>query len=55
MPKFSTKAMIALAGAAVLAGCTHLSTHTLPKSDIGKYKHIFVESGWRTTSESPRR
>jgi hypothetical protein len=35
--------MIALAGAAVLAGCTHLSTHTLPKSDIGKYKHIFVE------------
>jgi hypothetical protein len=35
--------LIALAGAAVLSGCTQLSTRSLPKSDIGHYKHVFVE------------
>ncbi len=34
---------MALAGAAFLAGCSHLVTRSLPKSDIGNYKHIFVE------------
>ncbi|HXQ82348.1 MAG TPA: hypothetical protein VN775_13605 [Opitutaceae bacterium] len=43
MTSRGTKALLALAGAAVLAGCTHLVTRSLPKADIGHYKHIFVE------------
>jgi hypothetical protein len=38
-----TKAILALAGAAVLAGCSHLVTRALPNADIGHYKHVFVE------------
>jgi len=38
-----TKALLSLAGAVVLAGCTHLVTRSLPKADIGHYKHLFVE------------
>ena len=33
----------ALGGAALLGGCTQLSTRALPKSDVGSYKHVFVE------------
>jgi len=43
MAKHGTKSLLALAGAVVLGGCAHLTTHSLPKSEIGKYKHIFVE------------
>jgi hypothetical protein len=43
MSKRFKMALIALAGAAVLAGCTHMSTRTLPKADIGKYKRVWVE------------
>jgi len=38
-----TKALFALAGAVVLAGCTHVVTRSLPNANIGHYKHIFVE------------
>jgi hypothetical protein len=38
-----TKALLALAGASLLAGCYHLVTRTLPNADIGHYKHVFVE------------
>ncbi len=43
MLRVGTKAILALAGAAVLAGCSHLVTRALPKADIGHYKHVFVE------------
>ena len=43
MPKTRLQAVLALAGALVLAGCTHLRTRSLPNSDIGKFKHVFVE------------
>jgi hypothetical protein len=43
MPKRCTIALLALAGAFILAGCSHLSTRSLPKSEIGKFKHIWVE------------
>jgi hypothetical protein len=36
-------ALLALAAAAALTGCTHLVTRSLPKANIGNYKHIFVE------------
>ena len=36
-------ALAALAVAALLFGCTQLSTRSLPNSDIGHYKHVFVE------------
>lgn len=32
-----------LAGAFILAGCTHLVTRSLPNANVGQYKHIFVE------------
>jgi hypothetical protein len=38
-----TKAFLVLVGAAALAGCSTMSTRSLPKADIGHYKHIFVE------------
>jgi len=40
-PLLSTLA--ALAGAALVAGCSQLTTRSLPNSDIGRYKHVFVE------------
>lgn len=43
MLKLGTKALLALAGAAALAGCSHLVTRSLPNADIGHHKHIFVE------------
>ncbi len=43
MPKRSRSALAALLGAALLAGCAQMSTHSLPKADISHYKHIFVE------------
>jgi len=36
-------ALLALGAAALAAGCTQLSTRSLPKSEIGSYKHVFVE------------
>ena len=38
-----SKALLALAGAFILGGCTHMTTRTLPNANIGHYKHIFVE------------
>jgi len=38
-----TRALLALAGAILLAGCSHLVTRSLPNADIGHYKHVFVE------------
>jgi hypothetical protein len=37
------KALMALAAAAALGGCAQLTTRSVPKSDIGHYKRIFVE------------
>jgi hypothetical protein len=37
------RAIAALAGAVLLGGCAQLSTRALPKSDVGSYKHVFVE------------
>ncbi len=37
------KALLAVAVAVVLTGCTHLVTRSLPNADIGHYRHIFVE------------
>jgi hypothetical protein len=38
-----TKALLALAVALALSGCSHLVTRSLPNSDISHFKHIFVE------------
>jgi len=35
--------MVALAAGAILGGCAQISTRSIPKSDIGHYKRIFVE------------
>jgi hypothetical protein len=43
MPTRRTKALLALAGALLLTGCTHLVTRSLPNSNVGSYKRIFVE------------
>jgi hypothetical protein len=41
--KRNLRAIAVLAGAILLGGCTQLSTRALPKSDVGSYKHVFVE------------
>jgi hypothetical protein len=41
MPKRFKAALVALA--VVLGGCSHMSTRSLPKADIGNYKHVWVE------------
>ena len=38
-----TIVLLVLAGALAMAGCSHLVTRSLPKSDISHFKHIFVE------------
>jgi hypothetical protein len=38
-----TRVLAGLAATAILAGCTQLTTRSVPKADIGRYKHIFVE------------
>jgi hypothetical protein len=43
MPRLKLSALAALAGAALAAGCSQLTTRTLPKADIAHYKHVFVE------------
>jgi hypothetical protein len=43
MPHLRIHALAVLAGALLLAGCSQMSTRALPNSDIGHYKHIFVE------------
>ena len=43
MPAKRTTALAALAGLLFLAGCSQVSTRSLPKADIGGQKHIFVE------------
>ena len=43
MPRHPIKALLAFLGAAVLSGCTQLTTRSLPNADVGHYKHIFVE------------
>ena len=43
MPNHRIKALLAFAAASILAGCTQLSTRSLPNSEIGHYKRIFVE------------
>ena len=43
MLRAGTKAVLAAAGAAVLAGCSHLVTRALPNADIAHAKHVFVE------------
>jgi hypothetical protein len=37
------KAAIALGGTALLAGCGHISTRSLPNADLSSHKHVFVE------------
>ena len=41
--KLASRALLALAGASALAGCSHLVTRALPHSDISHFKHVFVE------------
>jgi hypothetical protein len=36
--------LLLAAALALLAGCEHVNTRTLPRADIGSSKHIFVES-----------
>jgi hypothetical protein len=36
-------ALLAAAAAALLAGCSQITTRTLPKADFANKKHIFVE------------
>jgi hypothetical protein len=43
MPSRNLPALAALAAAALLAGCSQLTTRSLPRTDIGHYKHVFVE------------
>jgi len=43
MPGKPTRALIALAGLLLLAGCSQITTRSLPNSKIGNQKHIFVE------------
>ncbi len=43
MPARPILAVIALAGLVLLAGCSQVSTRSIPKADIGSQKHIFVE------------
>jgi hypothetical protein len=43
MPSRKLKALAALAAAILAAGCSQLTTRSLPKVDVGQYKHIFVE------------
>jgi hypothetical protein len=43
MPRPIPSALAALAGVALVAGCSQLTTRSLPKADIGHYKHVFVE------------
>jgi hypothetical protein len=43
MPHRRISFLAVLLGAALLAGCSQISTRALPNSDIGHYKHIFVE------------
>ena len=37
------QALLILAAAAAVAGCSTMTTRSLPKADIGHYKHVFVE------------
>src|SRR5579862_5055220 len=39
----ASQALFLLAAAAAFAGCSTMSTRSLPKADIGHYKHVFVE------------
>jgi hypothetical protein len=43
MPRKTNIALAAAAGLFLLAGCTQITTRSLPRSDIGNQKHIFVE------------
>jgi hypothetical protein len=43
MPSRNLSALAALAAAALVAGCSQLTTRSLPRTDIGHYKHVFVE------------
>jgi hypothetical protein len=43
MPWRAKIALIVLAGSIFTAGCSQISTRSLPKSDLGAQKHIFVE------------
>jgi hypothetical protein len=43
MPTFRNGALAALAAASLLCGCTQLTTREVPRSDIGHFKHVFVE------------
>jgi hypothetical protein len=43
MQKMGIRAAIGLAGLALLAGCSNITTRALPNSGIASRKHIFVE------------
>ncbi len=43
MPTQRITALFALAGMALLAGCSQVTMRALPKADIASRKHIFVE------------
>ena len=43
IPKAAPAALAGLAAALLLAGCSHINARALPDSNIGRYKHIFVE------------
>ena len=43
MPGKPTLAAIGLAGLALVAGCSQITTRSVPKADIGGMKHVFVE------------
>ena len=37
------RTFFALAAALVLGGCTQITTRSLPKADLSRHKHVFVE------------
>jgi hypothetical protein len=44
MPPRRQLSFLVAAASALLAGCEHVNTRTLPSADISNYHHIFVES-----------